>query len=44
MNSAQVFQEVSIACFNSAQRSEGHFVDITEMVLHDRLTGQAERM
>jgi len=31
-NFAQVVQKARVACFNSGQRIEDHFVDITEMV------------
>ena len=31
-NFEQVVQKAKIACFNSGQRIEDHFVDITEMI------------
>jgi len=31
-NFAQAVQEARVACFNSGQRIEDHFVDITEMI------------
>ncbi len=36
MNLAQVFQNASVACFNSGRRSEDHFIEVTEMIPYSR--------
>lgn len=36
-NFEQVIKKAKTACFNSGQRIEEHFVDITEMISHSRL-------
>jgi len=43
-NFEQVIRKAKTPCFNSGQRIEDHFVDITEMVLHSANSGREEAM
>jgi hypothetical protein len=43
MNFEQVFQKVSVACFNRGRRSEDHFIEITEMIASSRQLGPRRR-
>jgi hypothetical protein len=43
MDFGQVIQKASVAWFNSGQRAEDRFVDVTEMVARSRQLGARRR-
>jgi len=43
MDFGQILQKTSVACFNSGQRSEDHFVDATEMIPRSSQLGPRRR-